>query len=54
MPFKFYTTVNNINTIPNKENQVLIAEFYGFMKGSNIPEKISKQYLKPQYLLESF
>jgi flagellar motor switch protein FliG len=39
MPVKLSTTITNINTIPNKENQVLVKEFYEFMKSSAIPEK---------------
>ena len=30
MPVKLSTTVNNIGTIPNKENQDLVKEFYEF------------------------
>jgi len=36
MPVKFSTTVNNISTIPNKENQALVKEFYELMKSSGL------------------
>jgi hypothetical protein len=39
MPVKLSTTVNNINTIPNKENQMLVKEFYEFMKTSGTSDK---------------
>jgi len=42
MPVKLSTTINNINTIPNKENQVLVKESYELMKSSATSEKISK------------
>jgi hypothetical protein len=36
MPIKLSTTINNTSTIPNWENQVLVKEFYEFMKNSEI------------------
>src|SRR4051812_30381573 len=46
MPVKLSTTVNNINTIPNKENQVLVKEFYEFMNSSGTSEKYQNNNLK--------
>src|SRR3954453_14615939 len=46
MPVKLSTTINNINTIPNKENQVLVKEFYEFMKSSATSEKYQNNNLK--------
>jgi len=40
MPGKLSTTVNNISTIPNKENQALVKEFYEFMKSSDLQRNI--------------
>ena len=46
MPVKLSTTVNNIITIPNKENQVLVKEFYEFMKNSGTSDKYQNNNLK--------
>src|SRR6185437_2757460 len=46
MPVKLSTTVNNINTIPNKENQVLVKEFHEFMKSSSTSDKYQNNNLK--------
>jgi integrase/recombinase XerD len=46
MPVKLSTTVNNINTIPNKENQILVKEFYEFMKASGTSYKYQNNNLK--------
>lgn len=46
MPVKLSTTVNNISTIPNMENQVLVKEFYEFMKSSGTSEKYQNNNLK--------
>ena len=46
MPVKLSTTVNNISTIPNKENQMLVKEFYEFMKTSGTSEKYQNNNLK--------
>ncbi|MBA3749577.1 MAG: hypothetical protein H0X03_01520 [Nitrosopumilus sp.] len=46
MPVKLSTTVNNINAIPNQENQALVKEFYEFMKSSNTSEKYQNNNLK--------
>jgi integrase/recombinase XerD len=46
MPVKLSTTVNNINTIPNKENQMLVKEFYEFMKTSGTSYKYQNNNLK--------
>ncbi len=46
MSVKLSTTVNNINTIPNTENQLLIKEFYEFMKSSGTSEKYQNNNLK--------
>ncbi len=54
MPVKLTTTVNNINTIPNKENQDLVKEFYEFMKSSGTSEKYQNNNLKALIALESF
>src|SRR6476620_6561765 len=46
MPVKLSTTVNNINTIPNRENQKIVKEFYEFMKSSGTSEKYQNNNLK--------
>jgi hypothetical protein len=46
MPVKLSTTINNINTIPNKDNQTLVKEFYEFMKSSGTSEKYQNNNLK--------
>jgi integrase/recombinase XerD len=46
MPVKLSTTVHNIDTIPNKENQALVKEFYEFMKSSGTSEKYQNNNLK--------
>ncbi|MGN6622928.1 MAG: hypothetical protein ACTHKK_02155, partial [Candidatus Nitrosocosmicus sp.] len=46
MPGKLSTTVNNINTVPSIENQVLVKEFYEFMKSSGTSEKYQNNNLK--------
>jgi hypothetical protein len=46
MPVKLSTTVSNIHTIPNKENQGLVMEFYEFMKSSGTSEKYQNNNLK--------
>jgi hypothetical protein len=46
MPVKPSTTINHINTIPNKENQMLVNEFDGFMKSSATPEKYQNMIKK--------
>ena len=39
MPVKLSTTVSNIQTIPNEDNQKLVMEFYEFMKSSGTLDK---------------
>ena len=46
MPVKLSTTVNNINAIPNQENQAQVKGFYEFMKSSNTSEKYQNNNLK--------
>jgi flagellar motor switch protein FliG len=46
MPVKLSTTVNNISTIPHQENQVLVKEFYEFMKSSATSEKYQNNNLR--------
>ena len=37
MPVKPSTIVNNVYTIPNKENQILVKEFFEFIETSGPP-----------------
>ena len=46
MPVKLSTTVNNIQDIPNETNQVLVKEFYEFMKSSGTSDKYQNNNLK--------
>ena len=46
MPVKLSTTVSNIQTIPNETNQVLVNEFYEFMKSSGTSDKYQNNNLK--------
>ena len=46
MPVKLSTTISNIQSVPNKTNQVLIHEFYGFMKSSGTSDKYQNNNLK--------
>ncbi len=46
MPVKLSTTVNNINTILNKENQLLVKELYEYMKSSGTSDKYQNNNLK--------
>ena len=39
MPVKLSTTINNIQTILNEDNQKLVMEFYEFMKSSGTSDK---------------
>lgn len=54
MPVKLSITVNNINTVTNTENQMLIAEFYEFMKASNTSEKYQNNNLKTVIAIGKF
>ena len=46
MLVKLSTTINNIYTIPNRENQNFVKEFYEFMKNYNTFEKYQNNNLK--------
>jgi integrase/recombinase XerD len=46
LPVKLSTTINNIQTIPNEFNQVMVREFYEFMKSSGTSEKYQNNNLK--------
>ena len=46
MPLKLTTTVNNIKTIPNENNRILVNEFYEFMKSSGTSDKYQNDNLK--------
>lgn len=46
MPVKLSTTVGNIQTLPNKNNQVLVREFYEFMKSAGTSDKYQNNNLK--------
>jgi hypothetical protein len=46
LPVKLSTTVGNISTIPKENNQVLIKEFYEFMKSSGTSDKYKNNNLK--------
>ena len=46
MPVKLPTTISNIQTIPNETNQVLVKEFYEFMRSSGTSDKYQNNNLK--------
>lgn len=46
MPVKLSTTVNNIQAIHNENNQILVKEFYEFMKSSSTSDKYQNNNLK--------
>jgi hypothetical protein len=46
LPVKLSTTVSNIQTIPNEDNQKLVREFYEFMKSSGTSDKYQNNNLK--------
>jgi len=46
LPVKLSTTVGNIETIPNENNQVLVREFYEFMRSSDTSDKYPNNNLK--------
>lgn len=46
MPVKLSTTLNNIQTIPNEDNRILVREFYEFMKSSGTSYKYQNNNLK--------
>ena len=46
MPVKLSTTIKNIQTIPNEDNQILVREFYEFMKLSGTSDKYQNNNLK--------
>ena len=46
MPVKLSTTVNNIQTIHNEDNQKLVMAFYEFMKSSGTSDKYQNNNLK--------
>ena len=46
MLVKLSTTINDIYTIPNRENQNFVKEFYEFMKNYDTFEKYQNNNLK--------
>ncbi len=46
MPVKLSTTINNIQTISNENNRILVNEFYEFMKSSATSDKYQNNNLK--------
>lgn len=46
MPVKLSTTVNNIQTISNEDNRLLVTEFYEFMRSSGTSDKYQNNNLK--------
>jgi ABC-type antimicrobial peptide transport system permease subunit len=54
MLVKLCTTINDIYTIPNRENQNFVKEFYEFMKNYNTFEKYQNNNLKAIIAIAKF